>query len=148
MTRAFTFGVNAEIGYGKGLGGRPYPIFKNFFGGGLGTVRGFDQGSLGQVDVIGAYIGGSRRFNMNNELYLPVPGANADRTLRIFLYGDVGNVWGEDEKVTFESLRASVGAGVSWISPVGPLKLSYGYPVRKQPNDRIQRLQFQIGTAF
>jgi outer membrane protein insertion porin family len=148
LTRQFTFGVNAEIGYGKGLGGRPYPIFKNFFGGGLGTVRGFDQGSLGQVDVIGAYIGGNRRFNMNNELYLPVPGANADRTLRIFLYGDVGNVWGESEKVTFESLRASVGAGVSWISPVGPLKLSYGYPVRKQPNDRIQRLQFQIGTAF
>ena len=148
LTRQFTFGVNAEIGYGKGLGGRPYPIFKNFFGGGLGTVRGFDQGSLGQVDVIGAYIGGNRRFNMNNELYLPVPGANADRTLRIFLYGDVGNVWGESEKVTFESLRASVGAGVSWISPVGPLKLSYGTPVHKQPNDRIQRLQFQIGTAF
>ncbi len=98
ITRAFTFGVNAEIGYGKGLGGRPYPIFKNFFGGGLGTVRGFDQGSLGQVDVIGAYIGGNRRFNMNNELYLPVPGANADRTLRIFLYGDVGNVWGEDRE--------------------------------------------------
>ena len=148
LSRSLTFGVNAEIGYGKGLGGRPYPIFKNFFGGGLGTVRGFDQGSLGQVDVIGAYIGGSRRFNINNELYLPVPGANADRTLRIFLYGDAGNVWGETEKITFESLRASLGAGVSWISPVGPLKLSYGYPVRKQPNDRIQRLQFQIGTAF
>lgn len=148
LTRAFTFGVNAEIGYGRGLGGRPYPIFKNFFGGGLGTVRAFDQGSLGQVDVIGAYIGGNRRFNINNELYLPVPGANADRTLRIFLYADAGNVWGEDEKVTLESVRASVGMGVSWISPVGPLKLSYGTPVRKQPNDRIQRLQFQIGTAF
>ncbi|MEO5881311.1 MAG: outer membrane protein assembly factor BamA [Caldimonas sp.] len=148
ITRALTFGVNAEIGYGRGLGGRPYPIFKNFFGGGLGTVRGFDQGSLGQVDVIGAYIGGSRRFNLNNELYLPVPGANADRTLRVFLYADAGNVWGEDEKITLASIRASVGLGVSWISPVGPLKLSYGTPVRKQPNDRIQRLQFQIGTAF
>ena len=148
LTRAFTFGVNAEIGYGKGLAGHPYPIFKNFFGGGLGTVRGFDQGSLGPVDVIGAYIGGNRRFNINNELYLPVPGANADRTLRVFLYADAGNVWGETQKVTFDSLRASAGLGVSWISPVGPLKLSYGYPVRKQPNDRIQRLQFQIGTAF
>ncbi|MEO8081613.1 MAG: outer membrane protein assembly factor BamA, partial [Caldimonas sp.] len=47
ITRAFTFGINAEIGYGKGVGGKPYPIFKNFYGGGLGTVRGFDQGSLG-----------------------------------------------------------------------------------------------------
>jgi outer membrane protein insertion porin family len=85
---------------------------------------------------------------MNNELYLPVPGANADRTLRMFLYGDIGNVWGESERVTFESLRASLGAGVSWISPVGPLRLGYGDSVREQPNDRIQRLQFQIGTAF
>jgi outer membrane protein insertion porin family len=148
ITRAFTYGVNAEIGYGRGLGGRPYPIFKNFYGGGLGTVRGFDQGSLGQVDVTGAFIGGNRRFNLNNELYLPVPGAGVDRTLRIFLYADAGNVWGEDQSVTLTSLRASVGAGVSWISPVGPLKLSYGTPVRKQPTDRIQRLQFQIGTAF
>jgi outer membrane protein insertion porin family len=148
ITRAFTFGVNAEIGYGKGLGGRPYPIFKNFYGGGLGTVRGFDQGSLGPVDVTGAFIGGNRRFNINNELYLPVPGANLDRTLRMFIYADAGNVWGENEKLTFDSLRASAGLGVSWISPIGPLKLSYGTPIRKKPEDRIQRLQFQIGTAF
>ena len=148
ITRAFTYGFNAEIGYGKGLGGRPYPIFKNFYGGGLGTVRGFDQGSLGPVDVTGAFIGGNRRFNLNNELYLPVPGAGADRTLRIFIYADAGNVWGENDKLTFSSLRASGGLGVSWISPVGPLKLSYGTPIRKRPEDRIQRLQFQIGTAF
>ncbi len=148
ITRAFTFGVNAELGYGKGIGDRPYPIFKNFYGGGLGTVRGFDQGSLGPVDVTGAFIGGNRRFNLNNELYLPVPGAGADRTLRIFVYADAGNVWGENEKLTLGSLRASAGLGVSWVSPVGPLKLSYGTPIRKKPEDRIQRLQFQIGTAF
>ena len=148
ISRAFTFGINAEIGYGRGVGGKPYPIFKNFYGGGLGTVRGFDQGSLGPVDVTGAFIGGTKRFNLNNELYLPVPGANADRTLRIFVYADAGNVWGEHEKITFGSIRASAGLGISWISPVGPLKLSYGTPIRKKPEDRIQRLQFQIGTAF
>ena len=111
-------------------------------------MRGFDQGSLGPVDVTGAFIGGNRRFNLNNELYLPVPGANADRTLRLFLYLDAGNVWGENESVTFDSLRASAGLGVSWVSPVGPLKLSYGAPIKKKPEDRIQKLQFQIGTAF
>ena len=148
ISRSFTYGLNAEIGYGKGLGGLPYPIFKNFYGGGLGTVRGFEQGSLGPIDVTGAFIGGNRRLNINNELYLPVPGANADRTLRIFLYLDVGNVWGADQPVTFDSLRAAAGVGVSWISPVGPLKLSYGTPIHKQQGDRIQRLQFQIGTAF
>ena len=148
ITRRFTYGVNAEIGYGKGLSGRGYPIFKNFYGGGLGTVRGFDQGSLGPVDVTGAYIGGNRRFNINNELYLPVPGTGNDRTLRLFTYLDAGNVWGENEKLTLGSLRASAGIGLSWVSPVGPLKLSYGLPIRKKPGDRIQRLQFQIGTAF
>ena len=148
ITKRFTLAFNAELGWGKGLSGRSYPIFKNFYGGGLGTVRGFDQGSLGPVDVTGAYLGGNRRVNINSELYLPVPGAGNDRTLRLFTYVDVGNVWGEIEKVTAGSLRASAGVGLSWISPMGPLKLSYGTPIRKQPEDRIQRLQFQIGTAF
>ena len=148
LSRQFTFGFNAELGWGKGLGGHPYPIFKNFYGGGLGTVRGFDQNSLGPVDVTGAYIGGNRRFNLNSELYLPVPGTGNDRTLRLFTYADLGNVWGENDAVTVASLRASAGAGLTWVSPVGPLKLSYGAPIRKQPTDRIQRLQFQIGTAF
>ena len=74
-------------------------------------MRGFDQGSLGPVDVTGAYIGGNRRFNLNNELYLPVPGAGNDRTLRLFGFVDAGNVWGEDEKITLDSLRASAGLG-------------------------------------
>lgn len=148
LARRFTLGFNADFDWGKGLGGHPYPIFKNFYGGGLGSVRGFDQNSLGPVDVTGAFIGGNRKFNLNSELYLPVPGTGNDRTLRLFTYADAGNVWGEEEKITFSSLRASVGLGLTWVSPVGPLKISYGSPVRKKPNDRIQRLQFQIGTAF
>ena len=143
-----TLGVNAEVGIGKGLGGKPYPVFKNFYGGGLGTVRAFEQGSLGVVDPTGAYIGGARRFNLNGELYFPVPGTGSDRTLRIFAFTDAGNVWREDETVTASSLRVSAGLGLSWISPVGPLKLSWGVPLRVQRNDRIQRFQFQIGTAF
>ena len=141
-------GLNAEIGIGKGLGGKPFPVFKNFYGGGLGTVRAFEQGSLGVVDPTGAYIGGARRFNANSELYFPVPGTGNDKSLRIFTFADVGNVWREDETPTWESLRASAGVGLSWISPVGPLKLSWGKPLRVQRNDRIQRFQFQIGTAF
>ena len=143
-----TLGVNAEIGWGQGLGGKPYPVFKNFYGGGLGSVRTFEQGSLGVVDPTGAYIGGAKRFNFNTELYFPVPGTGNDRSLRVFTFADVGNVWREDEKVTADSLRAAVGVGLSWISPVGPLKMSYGKPVRVLRNDRIQEFQFQIGTAF
>ena len=143
-----SFGVNAEVGIGKGFGGKPYPIFKNFYGGGLGSVRVFEQSSLGVIDPTGAFIGGSRKFNLNTALYLPVPGSGNDKTLRIFAFGDAGNVWRDGEKIQASSLRASVGLGLSWISPVGPLQLSWGAPVRVQPNDRIQRFQFQIGTAF
>ncbi len=146
--RQFTYAFNTEFGYGAGLNAQEYPVFKNFYGGGLGSVRGFEQGSLGPIDVTGAFIGGTRRFNLNNELYVPVPGAGNDRTFRIFGYLDAGNVWGSNQPVTFGSLRASAGLGVSWLSPLGPLKLSYGVPIKKQPGDRIQHLQFQIGTAF
>ncbi|OYY63324.1 MAG: outer membrane protein assembly factor BamA [Burkholderiales bacterium 28-67-8] len=146
--RRFTLAINAQAGYGRGLMGRDYPIFKNFFGGGLGSVRGFEQGSLGQVDNLGAFIGGNRRLNVNTELYVPLPGTGNDRTLRLFTYLDFGNVWAVQDKLTFDSLRASVGLGISWVSPVGPLKVSYGWPIKKQPTDRIQELQFQIGTAF
>jgi outer membrane protein insertion porin family len=143
-----TLGVNAEIGIGKGLQGKPFPVLKNFYGGGLGTVRAFEQNSLGTVDPTGVYIGGARRLNVNTELYFPVPGSGNDRTLRIFAFADAGNVWAEDEPTRWNSLRASVGFGLSWISPVGPLKLSWGRPIQVQRNDRIQRFQFQIGTAF
>jgi len=143
-----SLGVNAEVGLGKGLGGRPFPIFKNFYGGGLGSVRVFEQSSLGVIDPTGAFIGGARKLNLNTELYFPVPGTGNDKTLRIFAFADAGNVWREGEKMDASSLRASAGLGLSWISPVGPLKLSWGTPLRAQPNDRIQRFQFQIGTAF
>jgi outer membrane protein insertion porin family len=147
-SRKLTLGVNAELGWGAGLGSKPYPIFKNFYGGGLGSVRVFQQGSLGPVDVTGAYIGGSKRFNLNTELYVPVPGTGNDKSLRLFGFADAGNVWAETERVDADSLRVAAGIGLSWISPVGPLKLSWGVPVKYRPQDRIQRFQFQIGTAF
>ncbi len=144
----FTLMINGELGYGKGLGGRPFPVFKNFYGGGLGSVRVFEQSSLGVIDPTGAYVGGASKLNLNAELYFPVPGTGNDKSLRIFAFADAGNVWREGERIDAASLRASAGVGLSWISPVGPLKLSYGSPLRSKPTDRIQRFQFQIGTTF
>jgi len=143
-----TFGFNSELGYGLGLGGKPFPVFKNFYGGGLGTVRGFEQGSLGVVDPTGAYIGGAKRINLNGTLYFPVPGTGNDKSLRIFAFSDAGNVWRDGDPIDLSTLRVSAGLGLSWISPVGPLQLSYGVPLRVERNDRIQKFQFQIGTAF
>ena len=79
---------------------------------------------------------------------MPVPGSGNDKTFRMFGFMDAGNVWGENEKISASSLRASAGIGLSWVSPVGPLKLSWGTPIRSEPKDRIEKFQFQIGTAF
>jgi len=146
----FSLGVNAEIGYGTGLNGKSYPVFKNFYGGGLGSVRVFEQGSLNKrtTDVTGAFVGGSKKLNINNELYIPVPGADKDKSLRLFTFVDAGYVWTEAERINFGSMRVSAGLGLSWTSPVGPFKLSYGLPVKYEKTDRIQRFQFQVGTAF
>ncbi|WIT11807.1 outer membrane protein assembly factor BamA [Paucibacter sediminis] len=148
LTHKFSLGINGELGWGGGLGGRPYPIFKNFYGGGLGSVRVFEPGSLGPVDVTGSYTGGNRKFNLNAEFYVPVPGSGNDKSFRLFAFMDAGNVWGSHEKLDLASVRSSAGVGISWLSPMGPLRLSYGVPLRKKPTDRIEKFQFQIGTAF
>ena len=111
-------------------------------------MRGFDQGTLGPRDVTGSSIGGPKKITLNAEVIAPFPGAGNDRTLRIFAFTDVGNVFGEDQKLTVSDLRASVGVGLSWISPIGPLRIAFANPLRKQAGDRIQKLQFQIGTSF
>jgi outer membrane protein insertion porin family len=143
-----TLGLNGEVGWGFALGPRPYPVFKNFYSGGLGSVRVFQQNSLGVIDPTGAFVGGTRKMNGNAELYIPVPGMGNDKSLRFFAFLDIGNAWGEDQSVTWGSMRASTGLGISWISPMGPLKLSYGTPIMYQGTDRIQPFQFQIGTRF
>ena len=148
LNRQYTVAFNGEAGWGKGLGGRPYPVFKNFYAGGLGSVRGFEQGTLGPRDVTGSSIGGPKKLALNAEVIAPFPGAGNDRTLRMFGFVDVGNVFGETEKVDFGQFRSSVGVGLSWISPIGPLRVAIANPVRKFAGDRIQKLQFQIGTSF
>lgn len=148
LNRQFTVAFNADVGWGKGLGSRPFPVFKNFFGGGLGSVRGFEQGTLGARDITGAFIGGPKKIGFNTEVLAPFPGAGNDRTLRVFGFFDVGNVYGENDAIELNKMRASVGVGLSWISPVGPLRLAYANPVRKYAGDRIQKVQFQIGTSF
>jgi len=57
-------------------------------------------------------------------------------------------VFQEDAKMRFDEFRYSAGIGLSWISPVGPLKLSYAKPLNSLPGDRLERFQFQMGTGF
>ena len=148
LFRAVTLALNGEIDYGHGLGGKPYPIFKNFYAGGIGSVRGYEGSSLGPRAQNGDPLGGTSRIIANAELQFPFPGSGNDRTLRWFTFFDAGNVFAEGAKIQVSDLRYSVGAGISWVSPIGPLKLSYGVPVNSKTGDRKQNFQFQLGTGF
>ena len=154
LNKRFTLAFNAEAGWGKGMGGKPFPLFKNFYGGGLGSVRGFEQGTLGTTSPIDgnasnlSYLGGTKKVVLNTEIIAPFPGAGNDRTLRMFGFFDIGNVYGENQKFAASDLRASAGVGISWISPVGPLRIAYARPIRKENSDKTQSIQFQIGTSF
>ncbi len=143
-----TLALNGEFDYGRGLDGKPYPVFKNFYAGGIGSVRGYLTSSLGPLDVNGDPLGGASRVILNSELHFPFPGAGKDAGLRWFTFVDGGNVFADRQKVDFSELRYSAGIGISWISPVGPLKLSYATPLNAQPTDQKERFQFQMGTGF
>lgn len=148
LNKQFTIALNAEFGWGKGLGGKPFSVFKNTSSGGLGSVRGFEQGSLGPRDASGLALGGPKKLTFNAELIAPFPGTGNDRTLRTYAFLDMGNVFGENQKYSIKELRSSYGIGISWLSPVGPLRFALANPLRKKEGDKIERFQFQIGTSF
>ncbi|WP_310634492.1 outer membrane protein assembly factor BamA [Paraburkholderia sp.] len=150
FARGFVLDMNFQAGYGNGLGGKPYPIFKNYYAGGIGSVRGYEPSSLGPRDkTTNDPIGGSKMVVGNIELTVPLPGTGYDRTLRVFTFIDGGNVWGDEgSSIGSNGLRYAYGVGLAWISPIGPLKLSLGFPVTKHEGDQYQKFQFQIGTAF
>jgi outer membrane protein insertion porin family len=149
MFRTITLALNGEFDYGHSIGSKPYPVFKNFYAGGIGTVRGYEGSSLGRTDpVSGDPLGGTSRIIANAELQLPFPGSGNDRTLRWFTFVDAGNVYAEGQKIQLSDLRYSAGLGISWVSPIGPLKLSFGKPLNAKTGDREQRFQFQLGTGF
>jgi len=149
LFKKITLALKGEFDYGHGIGDKPYPVFKNFYGGGIGSVRGYESSSLGAVDPT-TYdaLGGPERLIGNAELQMPFPGSGNDRSLRWFGFLDSGQVYQEGEKMRASELRYSTGLGISWISPVGPLKLSYAKPLNAKPGDRLERFQFQMGTGF
>jgi outer membrane protein insertion porin family len=149
LTKSITLALKGEFDYGHGIRGTQYPVFKNFYGGGIGSVRGYQSSSLGVVDPYNFdALGGAKRVIGNAELQMPFPGGGTDRSLRWFGFFDAGQVYQEGQKIRASELRYSTGLGVSWISPVGPLKLSYAKPLNAKPGDRLERFQFQMGTGF
>lgn len=152
VTRSSSLSFSGQLGYANGYNGLPLPFFKNFFAGGVGSVRGYYTSSLGphSQDIVGnnLNLGGNRLITGSMEWLLPMPGSKNDKSVRIMPFVDAGNVYGVGEQVNLGLLRYSSGIGLAWYSPLGPLTFSYAFPMHTQPGDNIQRLQFQIGTNF
>ncbi|NDP42964.1 MAG: outer membrane protein assembly factor BamA [Aromatoleum sp.] len=138
--------LRGDFGYGDGIGGKPLPFFKAYYAGGVGSVRGYDTSSLGPQDIYGNVIGGKRKIVANAEFFYPI--LKGDKSVRLSAFADLGQIYGSGTQPDYESFRYSVGLGLAWNSPVGPLKFSYAIPLKTMPRDRIQHFQFQVGTVF
>jgi outer membrane protein insertion porin family len=155
LNRDFTLGLNALFDYGDVYGtDNPFPVIKDVYAGGIGSVRGYEGNSLGPRDQgTGTFLGGSRRVVGNAQLYFPLPGTSRDRTIRMFVFADAGQVYGvgsgnSSDTINLGDLRYSTGVGLSWLSPVGPLQFVFARPLNAKEGDNKQVFQFQIGTAF
>lgn len=148
LSKSLTLYLNGDLGIADGLGNRPLPFFKNYYAGGPGSVRGYNFSGLGPQDGLGNVLGGTRRIVGQAELLFPVPGAGQDKSLRLAVFLDGGQVFGAGQKVSLGDVRYSTGVALSWNSPFGPLRLSIAQPLNSTVTDRVQRLQFTFGTGF
>ncbi len=147
------FMLNGELGYADSYGDNKFPFFKNFFAGGVNSVRGFENGTLGPRDIDPATgndfsVGGTTRIVGNAEVFVPVPLIKDSKSFRISAFFDAGRVFGDEESISLGDLRYSAGLGVSWFSPFGPLKLVLAKPINEEDGDQTQTLQFQFGQQF
>jgi outer membrane protein insertion porin family len=149
----YTLMLNGEIGYADTYGNEQYPFFKNYYMGGVSSVRGYQNGTLGPKDVdpnTGRIysVGGTKRLLGNAEFFFPVPGLKNSTQFKMSAFVDAGNVFGMSDSYSLGELRYTTGIGVSWISPFGPLKLVLAKPLNEKDGDDTQVLQFQLGQQF
>ena len=167
ITPKWVIRINAELGLGEALGSTTaLPPYKQFYGGGPQSVRGFKESYLGPRDSFGRPYGGNMLVASQLELIIPLPDKFASQA-RASIFYDVGNVFNTGEvdftdklgspieyKPDIDELRTSVGIGVQWLAPLGLFRFSYAYPLNEyKGNDRyygdeLERFQFSIGQAF
>lgn len=149
LNRDYTLMLNGDFGVGAGYGGAPLPFFKYFYAGGVGSVRGYDPMSLGPRDANNLPLGGSKKAVGNIELLFPMPGMEKEKSVRLSVFLDGGEIVGTGGQLPGSTgMRYSTGLAMTWLSPAGPLKLSWGKPLNSQPQDNIQHIQFTMGSMF
>ncbi|NWG40211.1 MAG: outer membrane protein assembly factor BamA [Hydrogenophilaceae bacterium] len=158
LSKDLTLMLNGEIGYGGGIGSSDLPFYRNFFVGGVSSVRGFESGTIGpkELDPVTnevVTLGGDTKLVGNIELLFPMPGMK-DNSVRLSTFLDAGGVFGEGNPLygsntfSFDDMRFSAGLGVAWNSPLGPLRFSLAYPLNKKDTDKTQVFQFNLGSTF
>ncbi len=158
---------NAELGYGEAIGDTTaLPPYKQYFGGGPQSIRGYREAWMGPRDSFGNPYGGNVLVASQLELILPLP-QKWQSQARAAVFYDLGNVFNTGEveftdrlgapveyKPDFDELKASVGIGIQWLAPLGLFRFSYAFPLNAYDgNDRffgdeLERFQFSIGQAF
>lgn len=153
VTKTFTVMLNGEFGYADSYGNKEYPFFKNFYVGGVNSVRGFDNGAIGpraeDSNPNNRFtIGGTTRIVGNAEVFAPVPLIKNSSQFRLSAFLDTGSVYANNQSISLGELRYSTGVGISWFSPFGPLKLVFAKALNKKEGDQTQTMQFQLGSQF
>jgi len=151
LSKTYTLMLNGELGYAAGYGKTStLPFFQNFYLGGIGSVRGYTNNSIGPQDTNGDFMGGTHKAVFNAEVLFPFPGMKDNKSVRASVFFDSGTLWDQTQPGSTPSsgLRYSTGVAVTWLSPLGPMKFSYADPLRKESSDSIERFQFQLGTVF
>ena len=146
LTRTTTLMLNGEIGYGDGYGNKALPFFKNYFAGGVSSLRGYRLNTVSPRDANGDPRGGNRKLLGNVEYLFPFPGLTNDKSVRLSAFFDTGGV--SDGKFDASALRYSTGVALAWVSPFGPMKFSVAAPLVTKVDDRRQVFQFTFGGAF
>ncbi|PID45724.1 MAG: outer membrane protein assembly factor BamA [Proteobacteria bacterium] len=148
LSENITAVLKGSVGYGDGFGNTDeLPFFENYYSGGIRTVRGFRHNSLGPKDSSGSdAAGGNLSLNATAELRFPIPMLTDVKGLKGNVFVDAGNVF--DGSFEGDEVRYSAGVGVTWVSPLGPLTLSYAKPLNSKDRDDVQELQFSVGANF
>ena len=149
LAEDFVFLLEGEVGYGDGFGGTgELPLTENYFAGGLRSVRGFRANTLGPRDSFGRPLGGNLKVAGTAEFILPLPFTRDSNTFRVTTFLDTGNVYGPKEDFDFDTLRYSTGIAAIWLSPVGPLTMSFARALKTRAGDLTDGFQLTFGTSF
>jgi outer membrane protein insertion porin family len=133
--------VKGRFGVGAGYGGEGLPASERFFLGGPTTVRGFGFRDIGPQDLDGNPLGGTSFVQFNLEV-----GRSFSRILRLVAFMDVGNVYSQDQRFDLGEMRRSVGFGIRFITPVGPVRMDWGFKLDRRPGERLIELGFLLGA--